>query len=109
MGLVEARIYIFISGKKVPSLDARGQNRVIVTIITASPRAFQQCIGLGGVDKALVRLEDYYSAETAVWQPHPSQSSPLSPRNVENYYWGALLRGAAPEPVRGPKIDIRYM
>jgi transcriptional regulator with GAF, ATPase, and Fis domain len=26
-------------------------------------------IGLGGVDKVLVRLEDYYNAETAVWQP----------------------------------------
>ena len=52
-------------------MDARGQNRVIVTIMTASPRAFQRCIGLGGVDKVLhvVRLEDYYNAETAVWQP----------------------------------------
>jgi hypothetical protein len=37
--------------------------------MTASPRAFQRCIGLGGVDKVLVRLEDYYSAEIAVWLP----------------------------------------
>jgi hypothetical protein len=58
-------------------LDARGQNRVILTIITASPRAFQRCIGLGGVDKVLVRLEDYYSAETAVWQPVLPSRGPL--------------------------------
>eukprot|EP01047_Picozoa_sp_COSAG01_P116015 COSAG01_NODE_44683_length_416_cov_1.561514_1_plen_48_part_01 len=32
-------------------------------------RAFQRCIGRGGVDKVLTRLEDYYCAETAVWQP----------------------------------------
>ena len=25
---------------------------------------------------------------------------------MENYYWGALLRGAAPEPVTGPRIDV---
>jgi hypothetical protein len=55
-------------GLKWDLLDARGQNRVIVTIMTASPRAFQRCIGLGGVDKVLVRLEDYFSAETTVWQ-----------------------------------------
>jgi hypothetical protein len=58
-------------------LDASGQNRVIVTIMTASPRAFQRCIGLGGVDKVLVRLEDYYSAETAVWQPALPSRGPL--------------------------------
>lgn len=32
-------------------------------------RAFQRCTGRGGVDKVLARLEDYYCAETAVWQP----------------------------------------
>jgi hypothetical protein len=63
-------LYIFISGKKVVFLALGVKiDLFIVTIITASPRAFQRCIGLGGVDKVLVRLEDYYSAEIAVWQP----------------------------------------
>ena len=26
-------------------------------------------MGLGGVDKVIVRLEDYYNAEIAGWQP----------------------------------------
>eukprot|EP01047_Picozoa_sp_COSAG01_P033679 COSAG01_NODE_2487_length_7592_cov_4.423328_14_plen_117_part_00 len=58
-------------------LHARGRNRVIVTIITASSRAFQRCIGLGGVDKVLTRLEGYYCAETAVWQPELPSRGPL--------------------------------